>query len=59
MIKEERKINIDTLDFLPELHDAIFGDSKEIDKTKARDNKYSKIKDFDLSKYQYNYHTKK
>ncbi len=41
------------------LNDAIFGNSKEIDKTKVRDNKYSKIKDFDLSKYQYNYHTKK
>src|SRR5690554_5694520 len=41
------------------LNDAIFGDSKEIDKTKIDDNKYSKIKDFDLSKYKYNYHTKK
>lgn len=41
------------------LNDAIFGDSKEIDKTKTKDNTYSKIKDFDLSKYQYNYHTKK
>lgn len=41
------------------LNDAIFGDSKEIDKTKTKDNKYSKIKDFDLSKYRYNYHTKK
>lgn len=41
------------------LNDAIFGDSKNVDKTKTRDTKYSKIKNFDLSKYKYNFHTKK
>lgn len=41
------------------LQEAIYGKQIEMNKNDMNENKYEKIKDLDLSKYKYNYHTKK